>query len=133
MLCIRCIIRLHHGSVINAVHPWLNAISHQYVAKCCASGINMAVHHAIIWLNAVHHASIILAQFASMICIMHQYGSVLCASMLCIHGSLMCIRDQYGSMPCTRHQCGCTSIISSVWARSGSNYSLLPTSLILEN
>ena len=53
------LISLHQASIIiwlNAVHPCLNAIRHQYVAQCCASGINMAVHHALIWLNVVHHA-----------------------------------------------------------------------------
>ena len=39
------------------MHSWLNAIGHQYVAQCCASGINMAVQHALKWVNAVHHAS----------------------------------------------------------------------------
>ena len=54
---------VHHASIIiwlNAVHPWPNAIRHQYVAQCCASGIKMA-------------------QFGSIVCIMHQYGQY-CAS-----------------------------------------------------
>ena len=37
-------ILFHHASIIkwlNAVHPWLNAIRHQYVAQCCASGIKI--------------------------------------------------------------------------------------------
>ena len=71
---------MHHASKL-----WLNPV-HQCSMQCihgslmcirhqcgCASCINVAVHHASMWL-----------------CIMHQYGS-----MLCIHSSIMCIGHQY--------------------------------------
>ena len=54
---------------LNAVHPRLidvHQASTVSIAQCCASGINVAVHHASIWFDA------------------------------CIHGSMMCIRHQYG-------------------------------------
>ena len=67
MLCI-------HDSMLSDIN---------YLAQCCALGINIAVHHALIWLIAVHHVSI-MAQFGSLICIIHKnYGSVLCTMAQC--------------------------------------------------
>ena len=52
------------------MHQWL------YANANCASGVNMAVYHALIWLNAVYDtpkmAKLIFTQN------LHQYGSVLC-------------------------------------------------------
>ena len=70
-----------------------NAIRHQYVAQCCASGINMA--HAVLGIIS---------------CI--KTMALSCAPMLCIHGSLMSIRHQNGSMLCIRHQYGCASCVN---------------------
>ena len=54
---------------------WPNAIGHQYVAQCCASGINMT-------------------QFGSIVCIMHQHGLVLCI-MHQNYGSILCTMAQF--------------------------------------
>ena len=79
------------------MHPWLSAIRHQYVAQYCPSGINMAVQHALIWLNAVHHASKWLSTVHHRT--MHHGSMPAVHTLLC-----MCIRRQYGSMLCIRHQ-----------------------------
>ena len=126
MLCIRHhnygSISLHHASVIMAhccasMAQWYQAsicgsmlcIRHQYG---CASGINMAVHHALLWLNSVYHGSIWLNNLhhASVwLSTVHHasklwHNPVYHGSMLCIHSCSVCIRktthfvleEQYG-------------------------------------
>ena len=78
-----------HGSLHQASVWLMLCIRHQYgsmlyimasiITQCCASGINVAVHHSSIY----------------------NYGL-----MLCIHGSMTCIRQQHVLMLCIRHQCG---------------------------
>ena len=87
---------------LNVVHPWLNAIRHQYVAQCCTSGINMALHHALINMAQCCASYINITQSQH-------------------HGSLMYIRHQYGSMLCIRCHCGCASCIN-IMARCCASY-----------
>ena len=118
------LIMLHHVWLwLSAVHPWLNAIRHQYLGQCCASGINMAVHYAHIWLNAVavHHALkwLNLAQyFPSCIHMALYYAS--CSKIMAPMAHDQCssstadwcasgINSICSSMLCIRHQCGCAS------------------------
>ena len=115
-----------HRAWLNAVHPWLNAIRHQYVAQYSASRINMAVHYMQLCINMAQCSAscIKMAQFGSVICIVHLYGSVLCimhqncGSILCtpwlnavppwlIHWCASDISSIYSSILCIRHQCGC--------------------------
>ena len=94
-----CIMHQNYGSILctpslNAVHPWLIDV-HQAsivsIAQCCASGNNVAVHHASIWfdvvhpqLDDVHQASVwfngayqaYMLQYGLMLCIRHHYGTI---------------------------------------------------------
>ena len=120
----QCCVAHHMASVIilwlNAVHPWLNGIRHQYVAKCCASCIN----------------NIIMTQFGSMICLMHQYGSVLCTmaqcypstAHLCASGLMQCCASGVSMAQCCASgvkyiaQCHASSInvgahYASIWLK----------------
>ena len=71
MLCIRhhnymaqyaasCINNYNNYGSMLCIQGSCNAIKHQYVAQCCVSGINIAVHHAN----------------GSMLCIMHQHAGL---------------------------------------------------------
>ena len=96
------------------------ASNNKYIAQCCASGINVGVQHASIWLDAatstwlkdVHQALWFNAvyQASKWLNAVH-HVSINYGSMLCIHDSLMCIRHQYGLMLCIRHHYGTILLI----------------------
>ena len=95
MLCI-------HGSCASGINMGCTSGINS-IAQCCESGINVAVHHAAIWLiavhpwlNAVHQASL-----------WHNKKLWLNAMQALIYGPMLCISITIRLTPVHIARCGC--------------------------